>query len=39
MAYDLTDNLQLDLRYHDTNLEHAAVEFEDRVVAALFVNF
>lgn len=39
MAYDLTDNLQLDLRYHDTNQENAAVEFEDRVVAALFVNF
>ena len=39
MAYDLTDNLQLDLRYHDTNQEQAAVDFEDRVVAALFVNF
>jgi uncharacterized protein (TIGR02001 family) len=39
MAYDLTDNLQLDLRYHDTNQEHAGVEFEDRVVAALFVDF
>ena len=39
MAYDLTDSLQLDLRYHDTNQEQGGVEFEDRVVASLFVNF
>ena len=39
LAYDLTDALQLDLRYHDTNQEHAGVDFDDTVVAALFVNF
>ena len=39
VAYDLTEALQLDLRYHDTNLEHAGVDFDDTVVAALFVNF
>ena len=39
LAYDLTDALQLDLRYHDTNQEHGGAEFADRVVAAVFVDF
>lgn len=38
-AYDLTDGIQLDLRYHDTNREHSGPEFDDAVVAALFVDF
>lgn len=39
LAYDLTDQAQIDLRYHDTNLEHAGVEFDDAVVASLFYSF
>jgi uncharacterized protein (TIGR02001 family) len=39
VAWDLTDALQLDLRYHDTNQEQGGVDFADRVVAAVFVTF